>query len=151
MVGGIDLGDLLVINISDPKITDMPIYEYQAEDPTKSCHRCKSPFEVLQSLREPPIGVCPSCGAPVRRLISWCRAAVVETSAAKKGIEEKAREYEREGMYSHAAELLDTHAEKLKDPGMKLRAVENYVKAGYSPETIDSHLKSDSFMKEVVK
>lgn len=129
----------------------MPIYEYQAKDPNNACNLCSRPFEVFQSIKDPQLNICPSCGGPLKRLISWCRAAIVEESMEARQIQERAKEYEREGMWSHAAELLDTHAEKMKDPSMKLRAVDNYVKAGYSPDTIESHLKSDSFMKEVAE
>jgi putative FmdB family regulatory protein len=126
----------------------MPIYEYQALEPHKGCKKCQRPFEYLQSLNEPQLSRCPVCGGPIKRLISWCRACVTEGSMATRSVEERARDYEREGMWSHAAELLDTHAEKIKDPSLKMRAVDNYVKAGYSLDTIESHLKSDSFMKE---
>lgn len=127
----------------------MPIYEYQAKDPKTGCDLCRRAFEVFQSLKDPELSSCPKCGASLKKLISWCRAAIVEGSSETRQIEEKAKAYEREGMWSHAAELLDSHAEKIKDPSMKLRAVDNYLKAGYKPETIESHLKSDSFMKEV--
>jgi len=127
----------------------MPIYEYRAIDPDKGCSKCRSVFEYLQSIHDPPLEKCPQCGSRLLKLISWCRACVVETSIETKSVEERARDYEREGMWSHAAELLDSHAEKIKDSSLKLRAVDNYKKAGYSLETIESHLSSDSFMKEV--
>jgi len=127
----------------------MPIYEYQAIEPNKGCYKCKKPFEYLQSIHDPPLERCPQCGTTLMKLISRCRACIVETSIETKNVEERAKDYEREGMWSHAAELLDSHAEKTKDPSLKLRAVDNYKKAGYSLETIESHLSSDSFMKEV--
>ena len=48
----------------------MPIYEYQARRPGRSCPRCREPFEVLQEPGEKPLERCPACGAPVSRLIS---------------------------------------------------------------------------------
>jgi putative FmdB family regulatory protein len=40
----------------------MPIYEY-------NCGKC-GVFEVTQRITEKPLNECPTCGAPVRRLIS---------------------------------------------------------------------------------
>ena len=40
----------------------MPTYEYKREDSTT--------FEVLQSMSEEPLKVCPTTGQPVKRLIS---------------------------------------------------------------------------------
>lgn len=40
----------------------MPTYEYKREDGTT--------FEVLQSMSEEPLKVCPTTGQPVKRLIS---------------------------------------------------------------------------------
>jgi len=48
----------------------MPIYEYQAKDPSKTCEHCKSSFQVLQSVSEHPLTVCPECGAEIVKLIS---------------------------------------------------------------------------------
>jgi len=48
----------------------MPIYEYQADPPTKGCPHCREPFEVLQRLSAPPLATCPHCGAPLQKLIS---------------------------------------------------------------------------------
>lgn len=47
----------------------MPIYTYEACDPSKGCAHCRAGFDVLQSLRAEPVTVCPSCGAPVERVI----------------------------------------------------------------------------------
>jgi putative FmdB family regulatory protein len=41
----------------------MPLYEYE-------CQADGSRFEVIQKFSDPPVEVCPSCGGPVRRLIS---------------------------------------------------------------------------------
>jgi len=41
----------------------MPTYEYH-------CDACGSDFEELQSIIEPPLEQCPSCGGKPRRLIS---------------------------------------------------------------------------------
>ncbi|HOA74377.1 MAG TPA: zinc ribbon domain-containing protein [Phycisphaerae bacterium] len=49
----------------------MPVYEYQSKDPEgKSCYRCRDAFDVMQSMSDPPLTVCPECGNPVERLIS---------------------------------------------------------------------------------
>ncbi|MFZ0450565.1 MAG: zinc ribbon domain-containing protein [Desulfatiglandaceae bacterium] len=119
----------------------MPIYEYETRHPGRGCKSCKSRFEVIQNVAEMPLSVCPDCGARVKKVISWCRAAVVETSEESASVEKKIREYEGEGMWSHAAELADTHSEKTKDKSMKTRALDDYKKAGYDPGTLDKHSK----------
>jgi putative FmdB family regulatory protein len=124
----------------------MPIYEYQAAHPgdrKSSCDRCRRPFEVLQVPGEPPLTLCPECGKPLKKLISWCRAAVVETPAQVTAAESRIRGYEKEGMWSHAAELADKQAEKVNDPGLRTRALENYEKAGYDAGTLSRYDRDD--------
>jgi putative FmdB family regulatory protein len=41
----------------------MPLYEYV-------CDTCGYSFERLQSFHDAPVAQCPSCGSPVRRVIS---------------------------------------------------------------------------------
>jgi len=48
----------------------MPIYEYQAEDPAKSCGLCRKVFTQMQSISEQPLRNCPSCGNHVKKLFS---------------------------------------------------------------------------------
>ncbi len=120
----------------------MPIYEYEAADPRKACDKCRKRFEVFQALKEPPLRHCPSCGQGVRKVISWCRAAVVETSEEHTKVEKQIAEYEREGMWSHAAELADKHSVKIKDKELKIRALEDYEKAGYDAKSLESYVSS---------
>lgn len=44
----------------------------------------------------------------------------------------KIQTYEKEGKWSHAAELADQEAEKTKREDLKVRALDNYKKAGYN-------------------
>lgn len=44
-------------------------------------------------------------------------------------------------MWSHAAELADKHSEKVKDEGLKLRALDNFKKAGYDADSLAKHAK----------
>lgn len=46
----------------------MPIYEY--EPTNHDCLICKGRVEVLQSVSEPALQICPTCGLEVRRVIS---------------------------------------------------------------------------------
>jgi putative FmdB family regulatory protein len=55
---------------SEGEGASMPIYEYEAADERRACDRCRAGFEVLQSLRDPALKVCPTCGAEVRKRIS---------------------------------------------------------------------------------
>lgn len=57
-------------------------------------------------------------------------------------VETRIREYEKKGMWSHAAELADKYSEKSKDSEMKMRAIDNYEKAGYGPETLEKHAET---------
>jgi putative FmdB family regulatory protein len=41
----------------------MPLYEYE-------CEACAQRFERIQKFSDPPVDTCPSCGAPVRKLLS---------------------------------------------------------------------------------
>ncbi len=121
----------------------MPIYEYEALNPEKGCALCHRRFEQIEGIRSEPIRICPECGGPVRRIMSRCRGAVIDTSPLQKGIESKIADYEKEGMWSHAAELADKHAERTKDPALRNRALEDYRKAGYSLDTLEKHAKSN--------
>jgi putative FmdB family regulatory protein len=109
----------------------MPIYEYQTTEPGEGCSHCRQAFEVIQSVSERPIRHCPACGVAVRKLVSRCLAAVVESSDESQRTESKIRGYEQSGMWSHAAELADTYAEKTDNKQLKSRAMDNYRKAGY--------------------
>ena len=113
-------------------IISMPIYEYQAEDPEKACTRCRPGFEYLQGVNEMPLSDCPQCGGRVKKIISWCHTAVIDSSPECDRVERKVTEYEGAGMHSHAAELADKYSHQTKDKLLKERALENYKKAGYN-------------------
>ena len=121
----------------------MPIYEYEAVTPGKGCEKCRTRFEIFQQTSEPVLAKCPACGGPVKKVISWCRTAIIETPEESARVESKIKHYEKEGMWSHAAELADTHAEKTKDKELKTRALEDYKKAGYDARTLDKHASND--------
>lgn len=46
----------------------MPTYEYEHVDQENLS--CEDPFEVVQSVSENALSVCPTCGKPVKKLIS---------------------------------------------------------------------------------
>ncbi|MGD2127104.1 MAG: zinc ribbon domain-containing protein [Desulfobacteraceae bacterium] len=119
----------------------MPIYEYQAQNLKKACSRCRDPFELLQGIGEARLTACPKCGNAVRKIISWCHSAVVEASEESTRVEKKVKEYEDSGMWSHAAELADKHSEKTKDKDLKMRALDNYKKAGYDSDSLAKSAK----------
>jgi putative FmdB family regulatory protein len=101
----------------------MPIYEYKAIG--KSCYYCRDGFEVRQRINAKLLSKCPRCQAPIIKLVSRFHACVVETSDESILTEMQIREYERQGRWSHAAELADK-------AGLKDRAKEDYKKAGYN-------------------
>ena len=47
----------------------MPLYVYEAKDPSAACEKCRHGFEITQSLSEPRLDHCPACKAPVFRVI----------------------------------------------------------------------------------
>jgi putative FmdB family regulatory protein len=122
----------------------MPIYEYQAVDPGKGCDLCRRSFERLQRVTDAPVARCPRCGQKVRKIISWCHSAVTDVSEAHTSVEKQIKNYERDGMWSHAAELADKQSEKTKDRKLKNRALDNYKKAGYDVDSLAKHAESDS-------
>lgn len=48
----------------------MPIYEYRSKDPSTGCEKCRDTLQVLQSLKDPALQNCPSCGAALERIFS---------------------------------------------------------------------------------
>lgn len=110
----------------------MPIYEYEAISPGRKCKKCTSIFEVIQRLSEPPLATCPECGGEIRRKISRPRVILPGSAKGSDQVEMKVAEYERRGMYSHAAELADKESEKPEKARLKERAMEDYKKAGYN-------------------
>ena len=121
----------------------MPIYEYQSLKSDGSCQTCRYGFEVLQQINDKPLSKCPKCGKPVKKIISWCRSAVMEKSEEHASVKNKIKDYENSGRWSHAAELADKHSEKIKDKNLKVRALENYKKAGYNADSLAKHAKLD--------
>ena len=120
----------------------MPIYEYESVEPGKGCEKCATRFEIIQKIHEDPLKKCLSCGRRIKRVISRCRAAIIETHDEYIKTERKINEYERKGMWSHAGELADKHSEKYGDKGAKTRALENYKEAGYDLNLLEKHYKS---------
>jgi putative FmdB family regulatory protein len=122
----------------------VPIYEYQTSDSRNSCPNCLNSFEVFQDIDENPISTCPSCGNKVKKIISWCWSATAEIPKDGVRIRKKIKEYENKSMWSHAAELADKYSEKTKDNNLKLRALDNYKKAGYDTNTLANYAKSNN-------
>ena len=114
----------------------MPTYEYKAVDSNKSCNHCRSGFETIQRMTEPALEHCPRCKTPVYRVL-FAPAVVIKGSPITE-TEKKIKEYEKEGKWSHAAELADKEAEKTKRRDLKTRALDNYKKAGYDFDKYDT-------------
>ena len=108
----------------------MPTYGYRAADLDESCNHCRSGFEVIQRMTEPALTLCPHCKNPIYRVL-FAPAVMIKGSPATE-TERKIKEYEKEGKWSHAAELADKEAEKTKREDLKTRALEDYKKAGYN-------------------
>ena len=113
----------------------MPTYEYRAVDSNISCSYCRSGFETTQKMSESSLTHCPQCNNPIYRV--FFAPAVVIKGGPVGETERKIREYEKEGKWSHAAELADKEAEKTKQKDLKTRALDNYKKAGYDFDKYD--------------
>lgn len=114
----------------------MPTYAYRAADPDKSCSHCRKGFEMVQRITEPSLTDCPRCKNPVSRVL-FAPAVVIKGSPMTE-TDRKIKEYEKEGMWSHAAELADKEAEKTKREDLRVRALEDYKKAGYDFDKYDT-------------
>lgn len=109
----------------------MPIYEYESAAPDRKCRKCAGSFEVIQRLSDSPLRSCPECGKEVRRKITRPRVILPGAARGRDEVENQVADYERKGMYSHAAELADKESEKPEKKHLKERAMEDYKKAGY--------------------
>lgn len=47
----------------------MPMYVYEAKEPKKGCAKCAKGFEIMQSINDPKLTVCPDCGTEIFRVI----------------------------------------------------------------------------------
>jgi putative FmdB family regulatory protein len=114
----------------------MPTYEYQAVKSDEGCDHCRRGFEVIQRITEPSLVRCPRCQSEVRRVL-FAPNFVVKGSPVSQ-TDKQIKEYEKEGKWSHAAELADKAAEKTKREDLKTRALEDYKKAGYNFDKYDT-------------
>lgn len=117
----------------------MPIYEYQNPDPATACVRCVNRFELIRPAGAGTVSTCPECGAPVQRVVSRCRAVVAAHDAAQARAGSAVADYERQGKWSHAAELAEKLSDTTKDQSLRDRALDNYKKAGYDAASLDSY------------
>jgi len=101
----------------------MPIYEYKSIK--AGCIFCKNGFDALQKMADSPLQTCPKCDAPVCRVFSRFAACSTEAPDEARSLDGKLRDYEKKGMWSHAAELADKSA-------LRERAMDDYRKAGYN-------------------
>lgn len=117
----------------------MPIYEYERLVSSDGCHKCSNRFEVLSRLDSSPLSVCPECGAGIRRVVSRIHAVSQDTDIPGAAVKNEISKYEKQGMWSHAAELAEKQSEKKKDKVLLERALDNYKKAGYDTASLDKH------------
>lgn len=114
----------------------MPTYAYRAVDPKRSCDQCAQGFEIIQRMTEPTLTNCPHCKNLISRMLF--APAVVIKGSPMTATDRQIKEYEKDGKWSHAAELADKEAEKTKREDLKTRALEDYKKAGYDFDKYDT-------------
>ena len=105
-------------------------------DSERSCNYCKRGFEIIQRMTESALTLCPQCNHPISRVLF--APTVVIKGRPLTDADRKIKEYEKEGKWSHAAELADKQAEKTKREDLKTRALEDYKKAGYNFDKYDT-------------
>jgi len=105
-------------------------------DSERSCNYCRRGFEVIQRMTESALTLCPQCNHPISRVLF--APTVVIKGRPLTDADRKIKEYEKEGKWSHAAELADKQAEKTKREDLKTRALEDYKKAGYNFDKYDT-------------
>lgn len=81
----------------------MPIYEYEPED--RECFLCDGRVEVIQSVHEEPLKICPTCGLEVRRVISRPAFKIDNAVSADKAAERGFTTYKKvgQGQYERIA------------------------------------------------
>ena len=114
----------------------MPTYGYKAVNSKSSCDHCGEGFEIIQRIIEDPLTLCPKCKNIIQRVL-FAPAVVIKGSPMTE-TDKRIKDYEKEGKWSHAAELADKEAEKTKREDLKTRALENYKKAGYNFDKSDT-------------
>ncbi len=87
-------------------------------------------------MTESALAVCPQCKNPISRVL-FAPTVVIKGQPVTE-TDRKIKEYEKEGKWSHAAELADKEAEKTKREDLKTRALEDYKKAGYNFDKYDT-------------
>ncbi len=87
-------------------------------------------------MTESALTLCPQCNHPISRVLF--APTVVIKGRPLTDADRKIKEYEKEGKWSHAAELADKQAEKTKREDLKTRALEDYKKAGYNFDKYDA-------------
>ncbi len=117
----------------------MPTYRYRAVEAERGCPQCLKGFEVIQRMTENPLSLCPRCGRSVHRVLF--APTVVFKGSPDGRTDRQIKEYEKEGRWSHAAELADKTAEKTKREDLRTRALEDYKKAGYNFDKYDTKLE----------
>jgi len=96
----------------------MPTYAYRAVDRKKSCDHCGPGFETIQRMTEPALTSCPRCKNPISRIL-FAPAVVIKGSPITE-TDRKIKDYEKEGKWSHAAELADKEARKQRRRSEKI-------------------------------
>jgi predicted nucleic acid-binding Zn ribbon protein len=91
---------------------------------------------MIQRMTEPSLTICPKCNNPISRIL-FAPAVMIKGSPMTE-TDRKIKDYEREGKWSHAAELADKEAEKTKREDLRVRALEDYKKAGYDFDKYDT-------------
>ena len=87
-------------------------------------------------MTEPALTHCPQCKKAVCRVL-FAPAVLIKGNPVTEA-DRKIKEYEKEGKWSHAAELADKEAEKTKREDLKTRALDDYKKAGYNFDKYDT-------------
>ena len=109
----------------------MPLYEYE-------CDACGQRFEQIQSFSDPPVEKCPTCGGPVRKLMSM-------PAIQFKGSGWYITDYARKGQNADTGNKSDTGDKSTdKSPEKKDKGAESGAKSAGSTDRDKSSPASES-------
>ncbi len=64
----------------------MPIYCYEVQDDANGCPACRGGFELSRRLDAPPVTCCPTCRAPVRKVV-----VPIRVGRSQSGLDDRAK------------------------------------------------------------
>jgi putative FmdB family regulatory protein len=93
----------------------MPLYEYQVMEGHEGCDTCRDGFEKWQKMKDDALTQCPTCGAPIHRLIFAQSIATPKTPAELKNLGFTKLVKRDEGVYENLTRTGDEAKYMIRD------------------------------------